>query len=188
MANPIQVIAGVALVFFLPGYTLINMLFPRKGELDPEYDQVYRIALGMGLSIVISIMVGFGLNALSSEGHGLVTAGPLWTVLLTLTGIFVLIGWFRGAYPNAGAIHPSLYRAPKIPGMPRSKGTDFVKRKRTERLIMERELLMSDMKRFSENASTSNPQRKEYYRKRLDYTRGRIDQINDELRSLAGGH
>ncbi len=187
MANPVQVVAGVVLVFFLPGYTLVNMLFPRKGELDPEYDQVYRIALGMGLSIVIAIMVGFGLNALSSEGHGLVTAGPLWAVLLSITAIFVLIGWYRGAYPNAGVIHPSLYRAPKIPGMPRSKGSDFSRRKRTERLIVEREALLADVKRFTEYASTVNPQRKEYYRKRLDYTRSRIDQVNEELREISGG-
>ena len=188
MSNLLQVIAGIAFVFFLPGYAMVNMMFPRKGELDPEYDQVYRAALGMGLSIVISILVGFGLNAASTEGHGLVTSGPLWTVLLSLTAVFGLIGWFRGAYPGAGSLHPSLYRAPAIPGMPRSKGNDFIKRKRTERLILNREVLMADLKRYSEGSSTSNPQRKQYYRKRMEYAKQAIDRINDELRDLSGGH
>jgi hypothetical protein len=188
MSNLLQIIAGIAVVFFLPGYTMVNMMFPRKGELDPEYDQVYRAALGMGLSIVISIIVGFGLNAASTEGHGLVTSGPLWTVLLSLTAVFGFIGWLRGAYPDAGSLHPSLYRAPAIPGMPRSKGNDFIKRKRTERLILNREALMADLKRYSEGSSTSNPQRKQYYRKRMEYTKQAIDRINDELRDLSGGH
>lgn len=188
MSNLLQVIAGIAFVFFLPGYTMVNMMFPRKGELDPEYDQVYRAALGMGLSIVISIIVGFGLNAASTEGHGLVTSGPLWTALLSLTALFGFIGWFRGAYPGAGSLHPSLYRAPAIPGLPRSKGNDFLKRKRTERLIQGREALMADLKVFTEGSSTSNPQRKQYYRKRMEYTKQAIDRTNDELRELGGGH
>lgn len=187
MSNLLQVIAGIAFVFFLPGYTMVNMMFPRKGELDPEYDQVYRAALGMGLSIVISILVGFGLNAASTEGHGLVTSGPLWAALLSLTALFVFIGWFRGAYPGAGSLHPSLYRAPSIPGMPRSKGIDFLKRRRTGRLILDREALMADLKRFSEGSSTSDPKRKQYYRKRMEYTKQAIDRINEELHELGGG-
>ncbi len=184
MTNVLQVIAGVAFVFFLPGYTMVNMMFPRKGELDPEYDQVYRIALGMGLSIVISIIVGFGLNALSAEGQGLVTSVPLWTVLITITAVFGIAGWFRGAYPGAGAIHPKLYRAPAIPGMPRPKGGDYVRRRRAERLILDREMLIVDLKRFSDGSSTADPQRKQYYRKRMEYTKQSIDRINDELREL----
>lgn len=187
MSNLLQAIAGIALVFFLPGYTMVNMLFPRKGELDPEYDQIYRATLGMGLSIVISIIVGFGLNAVSTAGHGLVTAGPLWTALLSVTAMFAFVGWFRGAYPEAGSIHPALYRAPAVPGMPRSKGSDVFKRRRTEHLIIEREVLMADLKKYSDGSSTLNPQRKQYYRKRMDYTRQRIEQISEELRAISGG-
>ena len=187
MSNLLQIIAGIAFVFFLPGYAMVNMMFPRKGELDPEYDQVYRVALGMGLSIVISIIVGFGLNAASTEGHGLVTSGPLWAVLLSLTALFGLIGWYRGAYPGAGSLHLSLYRAPAIPGMPRSKGSDFIKRKRTERLILDRVALMADLKKFSDGSSTVDAQRKQYYRKRMEYAKQAIDRINDELRELGGG-
>jgi len=182
MSNPLQVLAGIAFVFFLPGYTLVNMLFPRRGELDPEYDVVYRIALGMGLSIVVAILVGFMLNAISSEGHGYVTAGPLWAVLVSITLVFILVGWFRGAYPRAGFIHPSLYRPPSAKTVPWAQGKSFEARRRTDRLIKEREQLLVDIKSLSAQASaTSNPQRGVYYRKRIEQARERVAQINDEL-------
>ena len=187
MSNPLQVIAGIAIVFFLPGWTMVNMLFPRRGELDPEYDQVYRVTLGMGLSIVISIMVGFGLNAVSTEEHGYVTADPLWLILVSLTAIFALVGWFRGAYPRAGYIHPKLYRAPPVPGIPKEVSSDFQRKRKLDMLIREREQLLKDVKTFSERATTSNPHRRLYYSKRLEQTRSRIEQVNQELRKLGSG-
>ncbi|OGS41784.1 MAG: hypothetical protein A3K67_07275 [Euryarchaeota archaeon RBG_16_62_10] len=185
MGGLLQVLAGLLIVFFLPGYTLVNLLFPRKGELDPEYDIVYRVALGMGLSVVISIMAGFGLNAISTEEHGYVSAGPLWAVLGSATAMFAFLGWYRGAYPMAGLIHTSLYRAPASRGGPAVKPSDFARHRRTERLLLEREQLLADLKSFTGRASTSNPQRKLYYRRRVDHVRERIDEINDELRKLS---
>ena len=183
MSNLVQVLAGMLLIFFLPGYTLVCVLFPRRGELDPEYDIVYRIAIGMGLSIVIAIIVGFALNSISSVSQGYVAAGPLWIVLLTVTGVFALVGWLRGAYPSAGYIHPLLYRPPAVRVMP-GKKTDFATHMRTEKIILEREHLVEDIKVFSARSSTSNPQRQLYYRRRVDQARQRIDQINEELKSV----
>lgn len=188
MSNPLQILAGIVIVFFLPGWTFVNLLFPRKGELDPEYDSVYRLTLGMGLSIVIAIMVGFALNALSSENRGLVTAGPLWASLLSFTGICAVWGWYRGSYPSAGALHPALYRAPAIKGMRRmAKSNDYFRKRKTENLILERERLLGDMAVLDGRSKISNPQRSLYYRKRMDSSRLRIDQINEELRSLGSG-
>ncbi len=187
MSNPLQVVLGVAIVFLLPGYTLVNLLFPRRGELDPEYDQVYRITLGMGMSIVISILVGFGLNAISTAQHGYVSAGPLWTVLLTLTGLFAVLGWLRGAYPSAGLIHPSLYRPTSNAEPKKPKALAFDRKRRLDRLILERERLLADLKVLSDRSSTSNPQRKLYYRRRIDQARERIEKINEEVRRLGSG-
>lgn len=187
MSSILHIAAGIAVVFFLPGFTLVNLLFPRKGELDPEYDIIYRTTIGMGSSVVISILVGFMLNAMSTEGHGLVTEGPLWAVLLALTGLFAFVGWIRGAYPRAGLIHPRLYRPTSIRGIPRTKGLSFDKKRRTERLVLEREVLLADLRTLAESSSTSNPQRKLYYRQRIDDARGRVDRINEELRLLGGG-
>ena len=187
MSSILHIAAGIAIIFFLPGFTLVNSLFPRRGELDPEYDIIYRVTLGMGVSVVISILVGFMLNAISTEGHGYVTTGPLWAVLLSVTGLLTLVGWVRGAYPRAGLIHPKLYRPTSIRGVPRNKGLSYNKKRRTEKLVLEREALLADLRAFVENSSTSNPQRKLYYRQRIDDARGRVDQINEEMRSLGGG-
>ncbi len=184
MSSLFQVVAGLLIVFLLPGFTLINMMFPRRGELDPEYDLIYRLALGMGTSVVLSIFVGFGLNAISSEEHAYVSAGPLWAILLTLTVTFLVVGWFRGAYPRAGLIHPSLYRVPMISGEPKTVGSDFAKKRRLESLIVERERLLKDIEKFTARSATLNPDRKLYYRRMTDNARDRIGRINSELKKL----
>jgi len=48
----------VLLVLFLPGYSLIAALFPRKDDLDG----IERIALSFGLSIAVVPLIGLGLN------------------------------------------------------------------------------------------------------------------------------
>jgi len=45
------------LVLFLPGYTLIATLFPRKDDLDG----IERVALSFGLSIAITPLLGLAL-------------------------------------------------------------------------------------------------------------------------------
>src|SRR4030066_546341 len=187
MFNALQVLAGLALIFLLPGYTLVNLMFPRRGELDPEYDFVYRITLGMGLSVVISIFVGFSLNAISDEETQYVRSGPLWIALSSLTGLFILAGWVRGAYPRAGYIHPSLYRptAESRSGAPGKK--EFARKRALDRLLSERGQLVGDMKKFAERSSDSNPQRQLYYRKRMDNARERIEKVNGEIKKIESG-
>ena len=99
------------LVLFFPGWTLVNLLFPRRGELDREYDALYRVTLGIVMSIVVLVLLGFVLNALSpSEGVGLFTGPNLWASLSILSVAFFLAGWWRGAYPALGRLHPALKR------------------------------------------------------------------------------
>ena len=187
MSSMIQIIAGVAIVFFLPGYTLIGLLFPRRGELDPEYDVVYRIALGMGLSIVISIIVGFALNAISTEEQGYVSAGPLWIALVSVTALFFAGGWLRGAYPWLGAIHPALYRDPP----PRAVGGTVLPghsdERRVSKLVMEREYWAGELKRCADRMEHSGDNKKEFYRKRVDSAKQTMEAINAELDKLTTG-
>jgi len=56
--SPIRIILGLPLVLFLPGYSLIATLFPRKDDLDA----IERIALSFGLSIAIVPLLGLALN------------------------------------------------------------------------------------------------------------------------------
>jgi len=121
--NWIRVFAGLLLVLFIPGYTLIQALFPRKGELDEEFDSLYRITLGMAMSICVVILVGFVLGnpALGnapdwgnwSDGDkGFFQTFFVTSSLLTISILFFIAGWYRGAYPWTARIHPSLARAP----------------------------------------------------------------------------
>ena len=180
----LQAVAGLLMIFFLPGYTLVCLLFPRKGELDPEYDVVYRLALGMGLSIVIAIFVGFGLNAISTESQGYVHAGPLWFSLISVTLVFVVIGAYRGAYPSLGLLHPRLYRPPPPRTIAGMKLASRYSGRESEKLLSEREQLLRDMEKYAERSSTSNPNKKLYYGRRISQAKQRVAEINKELKRL----
>jgi uncharacterized membrane protein len=57
-AEAIRIGLGLVFVLFLPGYTLVAALYPRKDDLDPAE----RLALSLGLSIAVVPLVGLGLN------------------------------------------------------------------------------------------------------------------------------
>jgi len=56
--TPVRIILGFPLVLFLPGYSLICALFPKKDEMDG----IERIALSIGLSIAVAVIIGLVLN------------------------------------------------------------------------------------------------------------------------------
>lgn len=68
-----------------------------------------------------------------------------------------------------------------------AKSNDYFRKRKTENLILERERLLGDMAVLDDRSKTSNAQRRLYYRKRMDSSRMRIDQINEELRSVGSG-
>src|SRR5438477_2368540 len=116
IAATARVIGALILLFFLPGYLLINALYPRKGELDREYDGLYRLTLGLVLSIAVTVFWSFFLNSLGvNEGTGLgYVVGPnIAGGLIGLSLAFFALGWWRGAYPWMAKVHPSLARVPK---------------------------------------------------------------------------
>jgi uncharacterized membrane protein len=98
-----QIIGAVLLMFFLPGFMLVQALFPRKNELDEEHDLLFRVVLGIGMSIVITALDGFVLGSL---GVNPVTDKGFWdpfyiTLSLSLiTIVLFFIGWYRGSYPS----------------------------------------------------------------------------------------
>jgi len=103
----LRFLLSVLFMFFLPGYTLINAVYPGKGELDEELDLLYRIAYSIGMSVAIVLMIGFGLGHTFSGGF---VAINMWISLIFFTFLFFLIGWYRGAYQSLSLISPRLTR------------------------------------------------------------------------------
>ena len=54
----IRIILGILLILFIPGYSLIAALFPKKNDLDG----IERTALSFGLSIAVTPLIGLLLN------------------------------------------------------------------------------------------------------------------------------
>lgn len=72
----VRTILGLIFILFIPGYSLIAALFPKKDELDT----IERLALSFGLSIAITPLTGLMLNY---TPYGI----RLDPILLTLTGL-----------------------------------------------------------------------------------------------------
>jgi len=92
--TPVRVVLGLLLVLFLPGYSLIAALFPRRDDLDG----IERIALSFGLSIAVVPLIGLGLNY-TPFGIRLV---PILAVLSVFTvSLAVIAGVRRCWLPEA---------------------------------------------------------------------------------------
>jgi len=85
--TPTRIFLGLLSLFFLPGYSLIAMLFPRIDDLD----WIVRIALSFGLSIFIVTLLGFGLNY-TPFGIRLI---PILITLSFFTISLSLVAWVR---------------------------------------------------------------------------------------------
>jgi len=183
-----QLVLALVLLFFLPGWTLINALFPRKGELDREYDVLYRISLGIVMSVVVVILFGFGLNSLTSPASevGYFTAGNLWAGLTILTGVFFATGWWRGAYPILGRIHPKLARIP--PPERHSMAAELEHDKATlaklRTLAAEREKLRRRIKDYERRIELHSGDAKQHYARQRNDAKDRLREVDVELKSL----
>lgn len=85
---PIRIVLGLPLVLFLPGYSLVAALFPRRRE---SLDGIERITLSFGLSIAIAPLLGFVLNYTPFG----IRLAPILIVLSTFTITLSLVAWVR---------------------------------------------------------------------------------------------
>ena len=119
MLDLIRLALALLLIFVIPGVAIINLIFPRKGALDEELDNLYRLALGMGMSMVVTIFTGFFLNYFGinpETGMGYLSGPYIATVLIVVSLLAFIGGWWRGAYQFMGNWHPKLIRpSPKDP-------------------------------------------------------------------------
>lgn len=186
--GPFALPLSLLLIFFLPGWLLVNALFPRKGELDREYDTLYRIAIGVVMSIVVVVLYGFGLNSLGvgASGIGYFVSDNLWLGLSAISFALFWIGWWRGAYPGLARISPALARLP--PPEPQSiLARDAVDRKtmlRLRELAAERETLRRRIRDFERRMRIQSGDAKVHYARRRDEAQSRLKRVDAELKEL----
>jgi len=86
-ATPARIVLGLPLLLFLPGYSLVCVLFPKKEEMD----RIERFALSIGLSIAVVVIIGLVLNY-TPWG---IRVGPILLVISCFTLILTAITAIR---------------------------------------------------------------------------------------------
>lgn len=185
----LHLLVAIPMWFFAPGFLLVNAMFPRKGELDTKYDELYRIALGIVLSVVLVILMGFTLNSLGQQpdtGLGYFTAPFIWAGLLVISAVLFLAGWLRGAYPILGRLHPALVRLP--PRDPASVMVQFPGEKdvilKFKELARERETLRRKLRDYERRIRTSSPDMQAHYEGKRKETLAALKATDEALRKL----
>lgn len=185
----VRVIGALVLIFFLPGWLLVNSLYPRKGELDREYDGLYRLTLGIVLSIAVTVFWSFFLNSLGvnpETDHGYVVGDNIAGGLLGLSAIFFAVGWWRGAYPWMVKVHPSLARVPK-PGsgdLLTEEERDHRIRMRLQELAERREALRRAIRDSERRMRLQSSEARSHYEEQRDKSRSDLKVVEAELRKL----
>ncbi|MGQ9583569.1 MAG: DUF1616 domain-containing protein [Thermoplasmatota archaeon] len=189
----LRIIFGLLLIFFLPGYLLVKALFPGRNELDKEYNVIYEIGLGMGLSIVIAILVGFflgslhqliGFRVVDGKEKGYFDTPYIVASLLLVCLAFFAAAWYRGAFPWMGRLHPSLARVP-------ASEKPEARKKRMDALIIklwelskERERLRREVRDCERRARSHGRSMREHYKKRLEEVRKKLIEVDGEMKAL----
>ncbi|MCK5309636.1 MAG: DUF1616 domain-containing protein [Thermoplasmata archaeon] len=192
MLDALRVIGALILIFFLPGIMLVQALFPRRGELDADFDWLYRSALAIGLSIVITILVNFGLNALGVDpdtGMGYVTAVPITLSLILLSLAFFGIAWFRGGLPFIGKLHPKLIRFPARE--PRDEDiphlVDKHQRFKHQEQVTQKFQLIKQIDKTERLAEAHSGEQKKYYVQRKKKQLAELDELEDKISKIEKG-
>jgi hypothetical protein len=183
MLEWIQIVMGLLLVFFLPGFTLMRVLFPRAEELDTEMGLLFQAVMGAVMSVVISVLVGFVLGSPMFKGF---IALNVWLSLGGVSILFFIIGWWRGAYQFLGKLHPKLDRP-----LPQ---TDIVEYNlgplendtllEFQKLTKERHQLRKDIKAYDRKSKVQTKSMMEYYQKKSVKAQKRLSDIDKKIKEL----
>ncbi len=179
----LRIVFGLLLIFVLPGVALIKWMFPRPGELDQEYNGIYVLALGMTTSVCLTILVGFILGSLpvQDDGTGWFDAPFIIGSLVSITLVFFILGWWRGAYPWLGLVHPSLARFPMPAEAPRStkRHDDLVAQ--IEDLTREHDHLKREVKDLLKRERTHGRKMAGDYKERRAEAEKELERVREEL-------
>lgn len=150
----LRFLLSVLFMFFLPGYTLINAIYPGKGELDEELDILYRIAYSIGISVAVVVIIGFILGHTFNGGFKAIN---IWVSLVSLTILFFFIGWYRGAYQSLSFISPRLTMAEPVVSKHGDENSKKVKR--LQELAKKRVILKKKIKSSKDEGERKKAER-----------------------------
>ncbi|MEM3395742.1 MAG: DUF1616 domain-containing protein [Thermoplasmata archaeon] len=190
MIDVLRLLIGVFLLYFLPGYTIVQFMFPRKGEFDREWDILYRLVFSIGVSMVVVILIGWFLGALppdptTGKGYfqGSATGFPYIELsIITVSAVFFVAGWYRGAYPWLGRIHPKLERKAKTPKQGPITKEDFLDL--LAGLASEKAKAEKLLHMYEEKEKVSTGERRKYYRDKIKETKARIEELNAKIEEV----
>jgi hypothetical protein len=137
----IEAVAGGALLFFVPGFTVAKALFPERRVRGPDGVRwaLELAALALVLSVGLTVVVGYVLLVAAPGGFTASWGDPLLEAVLAAIALAAAVaGWLGGAYARS----PPSARLEPEPGTAGawelSVGLDRLQR---QRLAVERELL-----------------------------------------------
>ena len=180
----LNTIVAFLLTFILPGYTLVNAVFPSKGEFDDDFDLIYRITFGIGMSVVITILVGFslGIAPLINLGARYFNYLNVLITLSSLTLIFFVVGWWRGAYRWMGIIHPKLERPELEVTYYEEDDRELIKE--IEDLFRKKQILKKEIKKYRIKTENSSGNIKKRHRDMLNDRKQELEKVDKKLREL----
>ncbi len=183
MLEWIRIAMGLLLIFFLPGFTLMRVLFPRAEELDTEMGLLFQAVMGAVMSVVLSVLVGFVLGSPTFKGF---IPLNVWLSLGGLSILFFILGWWRGAYQFLGKIHPKLERP-----LPQTDIVEYnlgpLENKTLlefQKLTKERHQLRKNIKTYERKSNVETKSMMEYYQKKSIKAQKRLSEIDKRIKEL----
>lgn len=85
--NILRKVLGLLFILIFPGYSLISFFFPERGDLD----EIKRVALSLGLSLVVSSLIGLILNYTPFG----IRLTPILTSLASFNIVFSLLAAYK---------------------------------------------------------------------------------------------
>jgi len=145
-----EALAGLLLVFVLPGFAVSRALFPEwrfRGP-DGSVHLVETVALTLILSVALTILIGFGLLN-TTAGFSASWSDPvLETILAAITVVGLTVAWLRGAFAR---IPPAPRPLEPLPG--EEGGAETLER--GEELVREERRLRHALRVAPDAASTA---------------------------------
>jgi uncharacterized membrane protein len=93
ISEVLRSIIVLPMIIFIPGYLLVSVLFPTK-KTDKGIDDIQRVALSLGLSLVLVPLLGLGLYYIVG-GLTLQTILFGLGVFIFIVGILAIYRWYR---------------------------------------------------------------------------------------------